>query len=87
MLPELSDLGIHSPSREPSVKVLLPVTRHAALRTWRRLIDRVVQRRGDLGPLIELIVGVVVEPVLARLVRANPRMALLPGVPTRMLGR
>ena len=67
--------------------MLLPVAGHAALRTWRRLIDRMVQRRGDLRPVIELIVGVVVEPVLARLVRTDPRVALFPRVPSRMLGR
>jgi hypothetical protein len=67
--------------------VRLPVNGHATLWTWRRLIDRMVQRRGKVWPLIELLIGVVVEPVLTRLVRTDPLMVLLSSMPARMLRR
>jgi hypothetical protein len=69
-----------------SVQVQLPVAGHATCRTRRRLLQRVMLRRCKIGPLGELVLGVVVEPVLAGLVGTDPGVVLLASVRARMLG-
>ena len=42
--------------------------------TGHRLVERVMPRRGQLGPLAELVRGEVVEPILAWLEGLNQRV-------------
>ena len=58
-----------------SVQLFLPVTRDAAGRAGRRLVERVVMRWSENRSLCDLIGPVVIEPVLARLEALDDRMA------------
>jgi hypothetical protein len=63
----------------------LPVRWNATSRTWDGLVERVVQRRGNLGPFVKLRVDIVIKPVLARLVGTDPWMTVFASVLACML--
>ena len=65
----------------------LPISRYVSLRSWDRLVERMVVRRSQLGSLDELVRLVVPKPVLLRLETLDGRMPSLGRVMTRVLGR
>jgi len=67
------------------MQLSLPSHGHLAGRSRHRLIERVVVRRSQRGPLEELLRLVVPEPVLARLVALDDRVSASSGVATCML--
>jgi hypothetical protein len=73
-----------SPSSD-SVQVSLPVPGHATSRPRRRLVERMLQRRRELGSFEKLLARVVPEPVLAWLVTPDDRVPSLGSVVTCVL--
>jgi hypothetical protein len=69
------------------MQVALPVLRYPTRRTRDGLVGRMVLGRSKRRTVVELLVGVAPEPVLARLEAADERMSGLSGMPTRVLGR
>jgi hypothetical protein len=69
-----------------SVQVALPVDRHAAPWSGRRLIERMMRGRSERRSVGELVGAVVPEPVLTGLETLNHRVAALRGVAARVLG-
>src|SRR5689334_9180762 len=70
-----------------SVEMVLPVVRHAALRSGHRLVFRVTVRRRQRGTLAVLLRFVVPEPVLAGLEALDDRMAEVRRMMARVLRR
>jgi hypothetical protein len=67
------------------MEVPLPVSWDLPARTRRRLIERMMLRWGERGPLVELLGVVAPEPVLARLEAANHWVLVSGGVLARVL--
>src|SRR4051794_32427049 len=58
-----------------SVQVALPVARNPPGWTWNCLVERMMLGRCEFRSVVELVVGEAPEPVLARFVAADERMA------------
>ena len=83
-----SGLAWRSSGRSPgSVQLRLPVVRHVTGRARCGLVQRVGIGRRQGWPLPVLVDGVAPEPVLVRLEALDERMAGVPRVLARMLGR
>src|SRR5436309_12275354 len=67
------------------VHVLPPVRRHPPLGAGHALVDRVVLRRRELGPVVGLLGLVAVEPVLTRLEALDERVSRSRSVRGRVL--
>jgi hypothetical protein len=73
--------------REDSVQVSLPVSWHAAARSWYRLVQRVMQGWSQVRTGEVLLGRVVPEPVLARLVASDDRVPRVGRVAAGVLRR